>query len=598
MRTLSFALGVTGVLFGLSAWGCGTSSQDGDAPPSQNDAGQPSVDGSVEGSSDGGGSSTGDPGADASVAPSCPSAPSTDPLVIAIDKGAVRGKQAGSGFAFLGIPFAKPPVGSLRLMPPVAPDCWTDVKDATNYGNMCVQTQLAMNQTAVVGNEDCLTVNVWTPKLPSASSQPLPVLVFKHGGFFVEGASNQADGNGVNLYDGQELANTQNAVVVTFNYRLGSLGFLAHPALAAANPQHTTGNYGLLDSLLVLQWVQENITWFGGDKAHVMLFGESAGAIDTCALVSSPLAKGLFSSALMESGNCAAETLDYRVKEQAEILDTVKCANAADVVACLQSADLVGFVQGGGNAVVGKMLSRDLINVDPAHFMTVPLGPTVDKYVLEDVPLKTIEQGKHNHVPLTIGTNARELAWLLPHSLIPASAGVSCLVFQTFVNAMFPANGLFAKLIGAYPCNWSDPDGGFNALISMTSDGYFTCPSRRALRAAAKTQTEPVYRYLYTHTHSSGLWAPLGAAHAGELAFVWQGFTWFGMTPTADETTLSQQVQGYWANFARTGNPNGGSLPLWNANNATTDKVLELAAPIQEISNVQSTGCDVWDAVQ
>lgn len=557
-----------------------------------------------ENASSSGGGSTPNDGFDAGVPEvprACPVAPSTDPLVVATDKGLIRGKETGAGFAFLGIPYAKPPIGELRLMPPAPADCWPSVKDTTIYGNMCVQTPLKLNQSDVVGSEDCLTLNVWTPALRPSSTKALPVLVWKHGGFFVAGATSQANAEGNALYDGQELANANGAVVVSFNHRLGVLGWLAHPALAAANPEHTTGNYALLDTLLALRWVQDNIASFHGDKTRVMLFGESAGATDTCALVSSPLARGLFSSALMQSGNCAAETLDFRQKDEASILNEVECSNSTDVVACLRSAPLSAFVRAGGNQVVGKMLWRDTINVDPTHFMSVPLGPTVDGYVLPDIPIATIQEGKHNHVPLLVGTNAEEIAWLLPRSILPALPIASCVGFATFVNAMFPfvtRPGLAARLLAAYPCNLLDPNGGYDALVAMTSDAFFTCPSRRMLRAAASTQAEPLYRYFYTHTHSSGTWAPLGAAHAGELPFVWGTFSYFAMTPTAAETTLSRQVQAYWTNFAGSGNPNGGALPNWKAYDPAVDNALELATPIDVTAAVHAKRCDIWDSVQ
>lgn len=570
--------------------GCGDASHVDSAPllPS-GDGGFVSSDGTPAGGSDAGaldGSSV---------------VPSSDSLVVTTDKGRIRGKRAGTGFAFLGIPYAKPPIGARRLMPPVAADPWSDVKDATSFGRMCVQSALELNHSEVKGQEDCLTINVWTPALPSSTKAPLPVLFWKHGGFFIRGSSSQASADGSLLYDGQALANANNAVVVTFNYRIGVLGFLAHPALAAANPQHTTGNYALLDTLLALRWVQANIASFNGDKSRVMLFGESAGATDTCALVSSPLAKGLFASALMQSGNCSSETLAYRYEDHTSIVDDLKCAKAPDVVACLRDAPLSELVKAGGNKVAGKMLLTHTINVDPVRFMKVPFGATVDGYVLEDDPLATIQAGKHNHVPLVVGTNSQELTWLLPHSLVPAIPVVSCVEFWALVNVMFPGAtypGLPAKLIDTYPCKPLDAEAGYQALVALTSDAFFTCPSRRALRAAARTQSEPVYRYFYTHTHSSGTWAPLGAAHAGELAFVWAGFGYFGMTPTAAETKLSQQMQAYWTNFAASSSPNGNALPLWKAYDPTVDNTLQLGTSINELTAVNAKGCDLWDTLQ
>jgi para-nitrobenzyl esterase len=536
----------------------------------------------------------------------CPVLPSTDPLVVASDKGLVKGKRAGTAFEFLGIPFATPPVGALRLMPPVPPACWTDVKDATNYGNMCVQTPGALNNTTVTGSEDCLTVNVWTPALPSSSNESLPVLVWIYGGGEMIGGSNMPGPQGQNVYSGQALATAQDAVVVSFNYRVGALGFLAHPALAANNRQHTTGNYGLLDALLALRWVQDNIASFNGDPKRVMIFGQSAGAINTCALVSSPMARGLFSSALMESGNCAAESLSYRYQNQASVLAAANCSSATNTVQCLQSAPLSAFVESGGNLFFSSFVSMYALNIEPAQIMNLPFGPTVDNYVLDDVPEATIKAGRHNRVPLVIGTNAQEMDFLFPQSLFPMPSGLasatSCAEFAGMVNVMFPGNthpGVPLKLLQAYPCNPLDQgNAGYRAFIAMTTDGFFACPSRRALRAAAHTQTEPVYRYFWTHTDSSGSWAYLGAGHGTEVSFVWGDFSWLWMAPTPAETTLSQQMQAYWTNFAASGNPNGGNLPIWKKYDPAFDTALQFDTPITDTWGIDSAACDVWDSLQ
>jgi para-nitrobenzyl esterase len=521
------------------------------------------------------------------TAGTCAVGSSTDPMVVATDKGLVKGIQAGSGLAFLGIPFAKPPTGALRFMPPEPAACWSDVVDATDYGETCAQFK-----GIATGSEDCLSLNVWVPTHPSASSAPLPVIVWMYGGGNFVGGTNNESASGQNMYDGQALANAQNVVVVSFNYRVGVLGFLAHPALRASNPESTTGNYGLLDAVLALKWVQGNIAAFGGDETHVMLFGQSAGAFNTCALVASPLAHGLFSSALMESGNCAAESLDYQYDFGTTIVDVTGCSKAQDVVACLQDAPLGLLVEFSGIDYLASYIGQLLGPIDPKHSQTLPFGPTVDGHVLDDVPLATIQAGKHNHVPLAIGTNTDEV------NIVGAPAAlVGCLGATTLAKSWFP--GVGSQLLEAYPCDVFDPLSAARALGQMATDAIFTCPSRRAARAAATSQTEPVYRYVWSHvTPYLGVAEVAGAFHGSEMPYVFGTFDAVSYEPKAAESALSHQIQTFWANLAASGNPNGSGPPTWSQYDAVADNALQLDTPLGDTSGFQASGCDFWDSVQ
>jgi para-nitrobenzyl esterase len=524
------------------------------------------------------GSNSGSANGSAAPTPACPVAPSTDPLVVATDRGLVKGVQAGTGFAFLGIPYAAPPVGSLRFMPPQSAACRSDVFDASNFGNICAQWNTAWG--GLVGSEDCLSINVWTPSLPTASSTPLPVLFWIYGGADLIGASNWQG-----TY-GQFLANSKNAVVVSFNYRLGPLGFLAHPALLNATPEATTGNNGLLDVIAALQWVQTNIAAFGGDKNHVLLFGESAGAINTCALVASPLATGLFSSALMESGNCAAEGLTYRyIRGEAEVA-AAGCALATDVVGCMQNAPVDSILNAGGDTFIGSFVSQILTtSINGAHLEDLPWGPTVDGYVLNDTPQHTIQTGAHNHVPLVIGTNSIELAAMLPQ-MFPQQPIMNCVAYDAFGAVLFP--GLVVPMLQTFPCNPWDPPSAFNQAVRLAGDGFFHCPSRRALRGAAVSQSEPVYRYLFTH----GV-----ATHSAEVPYVF-GDMGIYLPASADDLKLQDQIESYWVNLAATGNPNGAGLPTWDAYDPSADNALVLDTPITSTTAIDWQGCAFWDSVQ
>jgi para-nitrobenzyl esterase len=484
----------------------------------------------------------------------------------------------------MGIPYAKPPTGALRFMPPEPAACWSGVIEATNYGNQCAQFA-----GVVIGSEDCLNLNVWTPALPSPSTQPLPVLVWDFGGGDLIGGT--YFGLGESFYDGQALANAQNAVVVVFNYRLGALGFLANPALAAANGQHTTGNYGLQDALLALQWVQDNIASFGGDKTHVMLFGESAGAINTCALLASPLAHGLFSSALMESGNCAAETLTARYAYGTKLVDSLNCSHAPDVVACLQHAPMASIVDNGGIDYVTAIGKEVFSAIDPKQIQQLPFGPTVDSVVLDDVPLATIQAGKHNHVPFAVGTNAQEFDFITDPLAILGCSGIT-----TVAKLMFPT--LYRQVLALYPCQRS-PLASAREIGQGVTDSFFTCPSRRVARAAATTQTEPVYRYLWTHvTPYLGVLGTFGAFHGSEVPYVFRTFAGLFYSPTPAEKALSDQMQRYWRNFAATGDPNGAGLPTWSQYEPTADNAVRLDIPIGSVSRFEAAQCDFWDTVQ
>jgi para-nitrobenzyl esterase len=525
----------------------------------------------------------------------CSVGSSSDPLVIPTATGLVKGTHgSGGGFAFLGIPFAKPPTGSLRFMPPEPAGCWSNVVDATHYGNTCAQFN-----GIPIGSEDCLNLNVWVPALPSSSTKPRPVLVWMYGGGNFAGGTNfglSEFGFGESIYDGQALANAQNAVVVSFNYRVGVLGFLAHPALRAANASNTTGNNGLLDAITALQWVQDNIAAFGGDKTHVMLFGQSAGAFNTCSLVASPLAKGLFSSALMESGNCAAEQLPYQYKFGAGVVALAGCAKAPDVVSCLQHAPLGPLVEFSGIDFLATYAGQLAGHIDPKHSQALPFGPTVDGFVLDDVPLATIRAGKHNHVPLLIGTNTQEVNFVADPLVVVGCAGADALA-----HYWFPTVG--TQMLKAYPCNplasIFDPLLPARAIGQLPTDAIFTCPSRRAARAASISQTEPVYRYVWSHvTPYLGLAELVGAFHGSEMPYVFGTFGSVLYEPTHAERALSQQIQTYWANFAATGNPNGPGLPTWSEYDPTADNALRLDTPIGSISAFEQRGCDFWDTVQ
>lgn len=523
----------------------------------------------------------GPPGSEDTSAPGsmilpCTVGSSTDPLVARTSRGLLRGKIAGDTVAFLGIPYAAPPTGSRRFRPPAAAACWDGVRPATDYGPACPQQDFLSGKP--IGQEDCLSLNVWAPRSRPTGSTPLPVLFFIHGGANILGASNQQILG--NLYDGQDLAEKQGAVVVTVNYRIGALGFLAHPALTKESPKGSSGNYALLDQIAALTWVKENIAAFNGDPSRVLLFGESAGAFATCALIASPLAKGLFSAALMQSGACAAPSLKERERRGQEIAKTLGCESAADVAACLRQSSIENLVATHGSISIPLGMPVDLDRVWDLNY-----GAAVDGYVLPDAPSRMIKAGRHNHVPLALGTNANEMELFL-QSGTPAT----CADYERMVRTAFVASA--SEVLRLYPCGLFPR----YAMVDVLTDLFFTCPARRVARAAAASQTEPVYRYYFTHAGPGAL-SLLRAAHAMELPFVFHSFLQIGVIPNLAEEALSRGMQGYWARLAATGDPNRGGQPYWERYAPGRDNVLVFDSLISSRAPIRSEQCRLWDSL-
>ncbi|HMG70620.1 MAG TPA: carboxylesterase family protein, partial [Gemmatimonadaceae bacterium] len=315
------------------------------------------------------------------------------PPRVTIDTGTLEGLDTAGVMVFRGIPYAAPPVGELRWRPPQPPKHWTDVRPATQLGHNCVQHQPYgdIDPFAAGVSEDCLNLNVWTKSLPLPGSRvPLPVLVWIHGGGFFAGFGGEERHNGARLAQ-------KGAVVVTLNYRLGAFGFLAHPAFAAESPRHAAGNYGLLDQIAALQWVQRNIARFGGDPSRVTIFGESAGGFSVGSLIASPLAKGLFQRAILESGTGVGAGISSREDARAvafRFADSLRVHGIrADAAAHLRAL--------GPDTILAASLHLGPPG-SPAFY------PVVDGWVLPHAVDSTLASGKANLVPVIAGTNRDE----------------------------------------------------------------------------------------------------------------------------------------------------------------------------------------------
>ena len=268
-----------------------------------------------------------------SSTPTAPPGPTAGSLDITTDKGVVHGSTDGTVRSFLGIPYAAPPVGALRFMPPTSAAPWSTPRQATTFGSACAQVGTSGADLLSGSDEDCLYLNVW---LPNDAVKDAPVFVWIHGGGFVEGSGSDS------LYNGANIAATENAIVVTMNYRLGALGWLSHAAFATAEGVASSPSQGLLDQQAALKWVAQNIAAFGGDPTNVTLAGESAGGVSVCSHLGAPTSHGLFARAIVESGICFSNPLLFPAPaasndQGARLATAVGCTDAGTALTCLQS---------------------------------------------------------------------------------------------------------------------------------------------------------------------------------------------------------------------------------------------------------------------
>ena len=454
--------------------------------------------------------------------------PAGDP-VVSVTGGSVRGRIASDGgAAFKGIPFARPPLGELRWREPQPVEPWTEIRDASTFRPACTQLSETWNDAEVpTSTEDCLYLNVAAPEWPPKTTRP--VMVWIHGG------SNLAGSGEAPAFEQRALVR-RGIVWVTVNYRLGALGFLAHHELVSESPHHSSGNYGLMDQIAALHWVHDNIASFGGDPRNVTVGGESAGAWDTSLLMASPRAKGLFHRAIQESGAVAgfngclsaqrAEDLGRRLAAQLKAPDT-------GAIAFLRTIPALDILKAAKKV---------------AGFDRTGLGVSVDGWVLPENPAIVFAEGRAAHIPLITGTNAQEIG----HS--EAAVELQNQIREAYgelANRALMLYGLADTGKGETDPLYGPPG------TQWATDLVFRCPSE-AQAVWNASVGNPTYLYEFEQP------APgkPASVHAGELVFLFG--TWAGdAPPTAADQKVSDQMQNYWANFTRSGSPNGEGLPAW-----------------------------------
>ncbi|QJD67041.1 carboxylesterase family protein [Xanthomonas campestris pv. badrii] len=491
-------------------------------------------------------------------------------VVVQTDTGPVRGVASAQGRAFLGVPFAAPPVGALRFRAPQPVAAWTRVRDATQAGPACLP-RYGFGHKHV--SEDCLTLNLYAPPGP-APAHPRAVMVWIYGGALQLGSNVD--------YDLSALAARQDVIVVAPNYRLGVFGFLAHPALRGEGE----GAYALLDQQAALRWVQRNIGAFGGDAHNVTVFGESAGAWSICYQLVSPGAKGLFQRAILQSGSClsADSSIARNAAEDGgtRMAQALGCASDADAAACLRALPADALAD-------AKPQRRGLTGRDS-------WAPISGGDVLPVPPAAAIASAQQVQVPVMIGTNRDE--GRLFAQLLSYVGGLTLRSgYASRVERMHPeANHVMAQYADiAAQSRW-------NAYADIVTDGSFACPTRR-LGRALRTQA-PVYAYEFDDPQAPyGLLRvpfspPLGAYHASELVYLFQRPWVLSGRPrfTAAQQTFSTTLQDYWGAFARTGEPNGDGRPPWPRFDGDAPLLLSPQGIGPATDFVQRHRCAFWDA--
>lgn len=487
--------------------------------------------------------------------------------VVKVESGQLQGVVQDGVLAFKGVPFAAPPVGDLRWRPPQPAAKWSGIRSAAAYGHDCAQKPFP-SDAAPLGTEpaeDCLVLNVWRPAGAPANAK-LPVMVWIYGGGFVNGGSSPE------VYSGHQFAK-QGVVVVSFNYRVGRFGFFAHPALSKENPGGPLGNYGFMDQIAALNWVQRNIGAFGGDPGNVTIFGESAGGFSIHTLMTTPAAKGLFHKAIVESGGGRGNiNPGRRVSGQAP--------------GGPPSGEQVGLAFAKGVGVEGedasalaalrKLPAETIVSGLNMMTMFTPTyaGPMVDGQIVVDEPGKIYAAGGGANVPLIVGANSMDIGFSMAKSMDEVFAPFGAERRAAAEAAFDPGKSGDVRKVGTL----------------VASDTMMVEPARFVAKAWAKAG-RPVYAYRFSYVADSMRKEWPGAPHATEIPYVFDTVkAKYGEALSGSDAAMAQLTSAYWVAFAKSGDPNGAGRPNWPRYEAKGDQILDFA------NDGAKAGPDPWKA--
>lgn len=476
--------------------------------------------------------------------------------------------------AWLGLPYAAPPTGDLRWRAPTPHPGWEGVRPADAYGPRCMQKGVmeALNaDPSAQMSEDCLYLNVWRPK----KSGEFPVMVWLHGGGYSTGTGNST------LYRGDRLSVEGEVVVVTINYRLNVFGYFANPGLRDEDPNRSTGNYGSLDQVTALRWVKENIRAFGGDPNNVTVFGESAGGRSVCTMLATPLAHGLFQRAILESGGCeTCNELDKGYGMARGLVEGTGCG--FEDIKCLRDVPAERLLEDASPGMVEGGLA---------------LVPHIDGYFLDDTPVNMIQRGDYNNVPFIAGYNKDEFgvaAYLMPDVILARSKNYE----KVLAERLGLPDAEARRLATLYPLD--DYDGSpLQAFRMIIRDGFHACPTTLGLSTASLHEPRAfLYRFDYDDMRFGSV---IGALHSMEIPFVFDSMD----RPPVDRLfpgkvrdeagALSDVIQGYWTNFAATGDPNGPGLPSWPEYDPASPRLQVLDVDTRTESPDMDKRCEFWE---
>jgi para-nitrobenzyl esterase len=455
-----------------------------------------------------------------------------DSLAVKTEQGKVRGKAINDGKvkAFLGVPYAAPPVGDLRWKAPEPPARWSGERDATKFGAHCAQGHVFDDMIFQDSgeSEDCLSLNVYTPASAKPGSK-LPVMLWIHGGGYSGGGSSEPRHNG-------DFLPTKGVVLVTINYRLGVFGFLATADLAK-EANGAAGNYGLLDTVAALKWVKANIAGFGGDPGNVTIFGESAGSFAVSTLMASPAARGLFHKAIGESGAAFSSTLAYDSLEKREKAD-------GDWVASLGVKSLQELRALPTDKILAAVKSKGMAG----------FPPDIDGKLLTEPVEETYAAGRQAHVPLLAGWNRDEGSFF-------GTRGITAEQWKGMAAGLYKERS--AEFLKLYPGDTDEQ--ALRSAIDYGGDSFIAFSTWKWIEAHKKTGESPVYRYHFELPALPSKFHPgTFVFHSDDIEYVFGTLdTRPGETVRPEDRKLSDQFMSYWTNFARTGNPNGPGLPVW-----------------------------------